>query len=91
MELCQLTIARANQIRVPLSLAEVMMRGHHVALGTVGGAVSPCWKEIADVLLTASRSAYKYRHLHVNSSFASKIICSCLSQGKIGLILHMQL
>lgn len=55
---CQLTIARANLIRVPLSLAEVMMRGHHVALVTVGGAVSSCYKEIADVLLTVSRTTY---------------------------------
>lgn len=43
---CQLTIATADLIRVPLRLAEVVMRGHHVALVTVGGAVATCWKEI---------------------------------------------
>lgn len=43
---CQLTIARADLIRVPLRLAEVVMRGHHVALVTVGGAVATCYKEV---------------------------------------------
>lgn len=66
------------------------MRGHHVALGTVGGAVSPCWKEIADVLLTARRSSWTFT-CEFKFCFKGKKIYSCLSQGKIGLILHMQL